>query len=219
MSVTPVIGASTTGQSIRSGPIAIGLSAGGVGSEVIGRVCLKIGQRIVDCGCDRKALAPATAMSAPSPARFAAVIVAAGQGLRAGQPVPKQFASWRGKPVVRHAAEALIAAGSGPLAVAIPEGAAAIAGEALAGLPGVRLVTGGATRQASVRAALVALEADAPDFVLIHDAARTHCPAGVIARLLGALGEWPGAVPVLPVVDSLAFAEDGVMAGSADREA
>lgn len=181
-------------------------------------MCLKIGQRIVDCGCDRKALAPATAMGTPSPARFAAVIVAAGQGLRAGQPLPKQFARWRGKPVVRHAAEALVAAGARPLAVAIPEGAEALAGEALAGLPGVRLVIGGATRQASVRAALEALAADAPAHVLIHDAARPQCPADVIDRLLAALHDRPGAIPVLPVVDSLAVADHGVMAGSADRE-
>ena len=59
----------------------------------------------------------------PRPASFAAVIVAAGQGLRAGQPVPKQFAPWRGKPVVRHSAEALAAAGADPIVVAIPEGA------------------------------------------------------------------------------------------------
>ncbi|HEY6869612.1 MAG TPA: 2-C-methyl-D-erythritol 4-phosphate cytidylyltransferase, partial [Novosphingobium sp.] len=39
----------------------------------------------------------------------AAVVVAAGAGLRAGQPVPKQFAPWRGKPVVRHSVEALLA--------------------------------------------------------------------------------------------------------------
>ncbi len=54
--------------------------------------------------------------------RFAAVIVAAGQGLRAGQPVPKQFALRRGKPVVRHSAEALIAAGAGTVVVAVSEG-------------------------------------------------------------------------------------------------
>jgi 2-C-methyl-D-erythritol 4-phosphate cytidylyltransferase/2-C-methyl-D-erythritol 2,4-cyclodiphosphate synthase len=158
-------------------------------------------------------------MGAPTPARFAAVIVAAGQGLRAGQAVPKQFASWRGKPVVRHAAEALVAAGAGPLAVAIPEGAGAIAGEALAGLAGIRLVTGGATRQESVRLALEALAPETPAFVLIHDAARPHCPADVIDRLLEALHDRPGAIPVLPVVDSLALADHGVMAGSADREA
>jgi 2-C-methyl-D-erythritol 4-phosphate cytidylyltransferase/2-C-methyl-D-erythritol 2,4-cyclodiphosphate synthase len=158
-------------------------------------------------------------MGAPTPARFAAVIVAAGQGLRAGQPVPKQFVVWRGKAVVRHAAEALIAAGARPLAVAIPEGAEAIANEALAGLPDVVLVLGGATRQASVRAALETLEGDAPAFVLIHDAARPHCPADVIDRLLEALHDQPGAIPVLPVVDSLALAEHGLMADSADREA
>jgi 2-C-methyl-D-erythritol 4-phosphate cytidylyltransferase / 2-C-methyl-D-erythritol 2,4-cyclodiphosphate synthase len=173
----------------------------------------------VDCGYDRKALAPATAMVAPTPARFAAVLVAAGQGLRAGQPVPKQFAMWRGKPVVRHAAEALAAAGAGPIAVAIPQGADAIAGEALAGIPGVRLVTGGAARQDSVRAALEAIALDRPDLVLIHDAARPHCPADVIDRLLGALAEHPGAIPALPVVDSIALAENGLMAGSAEREA
>ena len=158
-------------------------------------------------------------MAAPTPALFAAVIVAAGQGLRAGQPLPKQFAPWRGKRVVRHAAEALIAAGAGPLVVAIPEGAEVLAGEALAGLPGIRLVTGGETRQASVRLALEDLAADAPAFALIHDAARPQCPVDVIDRLLEALHGQPGAIPVLPVVDSLALADNGVMAGSADREA
>src|SRR6187402_320078 len=121
-------------------------------------------------------------MGAPTPARFAAVIVAAGQGLRAGQPLPKQFAAWRGKPLVRHAAETLLEAGAAPLVVAIPGGAEEIARQALSGLPGVRLVEGGATRQASVRVALEALEADAPGFVLIHDAARARCPAGVVER-------------------------------------
>lgn len=173
----------------------------------------------MDCGYDRKALAPATAMGAPTPARFAAVIVAAGQGLRAGQPLPKQFARWRGKPVVRHSAEALVAAGAGPVAVAIPEGADAIARQALAGIPGIRLVVGGATRQESVRLALEALVADAPRLVLIHDAARPHCPADVIDRLLAALDEHPGAIPALPVVDSIAVAEKGLMAGTAEREA
>ena len=151
--------------------------------------------------------------------RFAAVIVAAGQGLRAGQPVPKQFAMWRGKPLVRHAAEAMIAAGATPVAVAIPQGAEDLAQRALAGLPGIRLVTGGATRQASVCAALEALADAGPRLVLIHDAARPHCPVRVIDRLLEALESGPAAIPVLPVVDSLARAEHGIMAGSADREA
>jgi 2-C-methyl-D-erythritol 4-phosphate cytidylyltransferase / 2-C-methyl-D-erythritol 2,4-cyclodiphosphate synthase len=158
-------------------------------------------------------------MGAPSQASFAAVIVAAGQGLRAGKPVPKQFARWRGKPVVRHSAEALRAAGAGPLVVAIPEGAEDVAAQALAGLHGVTLVTGGATRQASVRAALEALLASPPDLVLIHDAARPDCPSDVVERLLSALEHHPGAIPVLPLIDSLASAKDGLMAGSADRDA
>lgn len=182
-------------------------------------MCLKIGQPIVDCGGARKALAPALAM-APSPTlSFAAVVVAAGQGLRAGQPLPKQFARWRGKPVVRHAAEALAAAGAAPIVVAIPEGAEVLAAAALADVPGVRTVTGGETRQASVRAALEALAADPPDVVLIHDAARPDCPRDVVDRLLGALQAHAAAIPVLPVVDSLARTDGNLMAGSAEREA
>jgi 2-C-methyl-D-erythritol 4-phosphate cytidylyltransferase/2-C-methyl-D-erythritol 2,4-cyclodiphosphate synthase len=157
-------------------------------------------------------------MGTSSRDRFAAVIVAAGQGLRAGQAVPKQFARWRGKPLVRHAAEALIAAGAGNVIVAIPEGAEDIAREALAGIPRLRLVTGGETRQASVMVALEALESEAPSAVLIHDAARPCCPVETVDRLLDALAEAPGAIPVLPVVDSLAIAEDQHMAGSVARE-
>ena len=162
-------------------------------------------------------------MSAPSSssgqaARFAAVIVAAGQGLRAGQPMPKQFAPWRGKPLLRHAAEALAAAGAGPIMVAIPEGADALARNMLRDIAEIDLVTGGATRQASVKVALERLAAASPQRVLIHDAARPVVPATVIERLLSALDTTPGSIPVLPVVDSLAIDRDGFMAGSAKRE-
>ncbi|MBN8483368.1 MAG: bifunctional 2-C-methyl-D-erythritol 4-phosphate cytidylyltransferase/2-C-methyl-D-erythritol 2,4-cyclodiphosphate synthase [Sphingomonadales bacterium] len=150
---------------------------------------------------------------------FAAVIVAAGQGLRAGQPLPKQFALWRGKPVVRHSAEALWAAGASPIMVAIPEGADEIAAAALAGIPGVRLITGGATRQQSVRLALEALAVSAPARVLIHDAARPVLPLAVIERLVAALEAQPGAIPVLSVVDSLTAAEGALMGAPAQREA
>lgn len=147
---------------------------------------------------------------------FAAIVVAAGQGLRAGQPVPKQFAQWRGKPVVRHSVEALAAAGADPIVVAIPHGGEEVAATALDGLPFV-LVTGGATRQDSVRVALEAVgEAER---VLIHDAARPGLRGPVIERLLSALDQNPGAIPVLPVVDSLAVDDGGTMAGSADRAA
>jgi 2-C-methyl-D-erythritol 4-phosphate cytidylyltransferase/2-C-methyl-D-erythritol 2,4-cyclodiphosphate synthase len=157
-------------------------------------------------------------MASPPEPRFAAVVVAAGQGLRAGQPLPKQFARWRGKPVVRHSVETLIAAGAGPVMVAIPPASDAFAAAALSGIEGVRFVTGGATRQASVYAALEAMTAGAPRNVLIHDAARPDCPADVVERLLAALDRYPAAIPVMPVVDSLALAEGDLMAGSADRE-
>ncbi|MBM3595631.1 MAG: bifunctional 2-C-methyl-D-erythritol 4-phosphate cytidylyltransferase/2-C-methyl-D-erythritol 2,4-cyclodiphosphate synthase [Alphaproteobacteria bacterium] len=157
--------------------------------------------------------------STPSPSPAAAVIVAAGQGLRAGQPVPKQFALWRGKPLLRHSAERFSAAGFAPIVVAIPDGADEIAARALAGIASARFVTGGTTRQASVRVALEALEGDAPWLVFIHDAARPLIPSAVLNRLEGALQEHECAIPVLPVVDSLVEAEDAIMGAPARREA
>jgi 2-C-methyl-D-erythritol 4-phosphate cytidylyltransferase/2-C-methyl-D-erythritol 2,4-cyclodiphosphate synthase len=150
---------------------------------------------------------------------FVAVIVAAGQGVRAGGPLPKQFANWRGKPLVRHSAQTFARLGAQPIVVVIPSGADETAREALAGIRGVRLVTGGETRQQSVRAALETLADAAPDAVLIHDAARPDLPPAVTAQLLAALREHPGAIPVLPVVDSLAVADGSLMDGKADREA
>lgn len=155
--------------------------------------------------------------TAPEP-RTAAVVVAAGQGLRAGQPLPKQFALWRGKPVVRHSVEIFAAAGISPIVVTIPEGAEEIAAAALAGVAHVRLVTGGRTRQASVRLGLEALASEAPDRILIHDAARPDLPLEVISRLLTALDSREAAIPVLPVVDSLATAQGDLMGEPAERE-
>jgi 2-C-methyl-D-erythritol 4-phosphate cytidylyltransferase/2-C-methyl-D-erythritol 2,4-cyclodiphosphate synthase len=159
-------------------------------------------------------------MVAPAPLPpFAAIVVAAGKGLRVGGDFPKQFRHWRGKPLVRHSVEALLEAGAAPLVVVIGADAGDEAAAALAGLEGLRFVTGGASRQDSVRAGLEALAADPPARVLVHDAARPDLPRAVIARLLDALENHPGAIPVLPVVDSLAVAGDeGAMAGKAERE-
>lgn len=159
-----------------------------------------------------------TAPHSPQENRFAAVVVAAGKGLRAGQPAPKQFVRWRGKPVVRHSVEALLAAGADPVVVAIPAGADAMAAEALAGLP-VRLLTGGETRQLSVSIALEALAGSAPEAVLIHDAARPILPRPVVDRLLAALDVQPAAIPVLPVPDSMVHAEGTLMGSPANRDA
>ena len=157
------------------------------------------------------------APSRPAPTT-AAVIVAAGQGLRAGQAIPKQFALWRGQPVVRHSAAAMAAAGIAPIIVAIPPGAEQIAAAALLGVPEVRLVTGGATRQDSVRLALEALVRDAPDRVLIHDAARPVLPQAILERLSIALDSGDAVIPVLPVVDSLTHTQGGLMGAPAPRD-
>ena len=150
---------------------------------------------------------------------FAAIVVAAGKGLRVGGDTPKQFRSWRGKALIRHSVETLRAAGADPLVVVVAADARDHAGTALAGIDGLLFASGGVTRQDSVRAGLEALAGAAPASVLIHDAARPDLPRAVIARLLAALDKNPGSIPVLPVVDSLAIAgNDGAMAGKAERE-
>ena len=136
--------------------------------------------------------------------------------MRAGQPVPKQYARWRGKPVVRHSVEALVQAGVTPVIVVIAADAAELAAASLKGLD-VRLVNGGQTRQQSVRNGLEELAARAPDAVLIHDAARPCLPDSVISRLQRALESHQAAVPVLSVVDSLARASGVMMGDPADR--
>lgn len=149
---------------------------------------------------------------------FAAIVVAAGKGLRAGGDTPKQFAQYRGKPLLRHSVEALRKASASPLIVVIGAGHESNAKDALAGVDGLTFVTGGLTRQDSVRNGLEALAKTAPQFVLIHDAARADLPCAVIERLLGKLAANAGAIPALPVVDSLAVADGEQMSGKADRE-
>ena len=159
-------------------------------------------------------------MSAVSPLpNFAAIVVAAGKGLRVGGDTPKQFKNWRGKPVLRHSVEALLEAGATPLVVVVSDEGEQAAQDALASLEGFTLVQGGAARQDSVRAGLEALAPIAPSNVLIHDAARPDVPSVVIERLLSALENHAGAIPTLPVVDSLAIASaHETMAGRAERE-
>ena len=134
-----------------------------------------------------------------------ALIVAAGQGTRAGGNVPKQFRPIAGKPVLRWAVEALQRHPAvRSVSVAIGEGQEAQAAAALDGLDPVRFVTGGAERADSVRAGLAEAEGDA---ILVHDAARPFCPPQVVDRLVGALEFFEGAAPVLAVGDTLARAD------------
>lgn len=154
-------------------------------------------------------------MSAQPPA-FAAIVVAAGRGTRAGG--AKQWHMLGGKPVVRWSVEALLSAGADPLLIIIPEGAEGILNAALEGLAGWQAVTGGATRAASVQAGLEALSGPDELPVLVHDAARPFLSQAVIQRVLTALQSADGALPALPVADSLRRAEAELLADSVDRE-
>jgi len=132
----------------------------------------------------------------------AALIVAAGQGVRSGGTLPKQFATLAGKPMIAHSFAALAGhPGIDRVVVAIGQGQEAALGEALGD---VEHVTGGTTRRLSVLAGLEALARGNPERVLIHDAARPFLNAAVIDRLLAALDTNEGAVPALPVADTLA---------------
>ncbi len=152
--------------------------------------------------------------SAPHP--FAAIVVAAGSGVRAGGGVPKQWRSLAGKPVTRWSVEALAAAGATPLVVVVRAGDEVAAGEALTGLD-CRIVAGAETRTGSVRRGLAAV--GAPERVLIHDAARPLLDEAVIRRVVEALTDAEGAAPALPVADTLKRAgEDRRVTGTAARE-
>ena len=148
---------------------------------------------------------------------IAVILVAGGSGSRFGTGIPKQFLHLAGKPVIRHAAEAL-AAHAGLIQ---PVGDAVAIEAALAGIGHLPVVPGGATRQDSVRAGLEALAAlwPAPDVVLVHDAARPVIPAGTVPDLLVALQRAPGAIPAIPVADTLKRAgADGQIAATVSRD-
>ena len=148
---------------------------------------------------------------------IAVILVAGGSGSRFGTGTPKQFLHLAGKPVIRHAAEAL-AAYAGLIQ---PVGDAVAIEAALAGIGHLPVVPGGATRQDSVRAGLEALAAlwPAPDVVLVHDAARPVIPAGTVPDLLAALQRAPGAIPAMPVADTLKRAgADGQIAATVSRD-
>lgn len=144
----------------------------------------------------------------------AALLMAAGSGTRFGAAEPKQYLPLLGRPVLRHAAEALLAEGG----VAVLQPVCAAGEEArvagmLAGLPALPPVAGGATRQASVRAGLeaLALRNPPPVAVLVHDAARPVVPGGTIPALLAALQSAAAAIPAQPVADTLKRAGNGLV--------
>jgi 2-C-methyl-D-erythritol 4-phosphate cytidylyltransferase / 2-C-methyl-D-erythritol 2,4-cyclodiphosphate synthase len=139
----------------------------------------------------------------------AVIIVAAGRGTRMGGEVPKQWQLLAGRPVLEHA----IAAFDGlPVVLVIhPDDRARAEGL------GVRLVEGGATRDASVLAGLAALEGSGTTRVLIHDGARPLVSRALIDRLVSALESHDGAAPALSVSDALWRGSEGLVRGTVDR--
>jgi 2-C-methyl-D-erythritol 4-phosphate cytidylyltransferase len=150
-----------------------------------------------------------------------AVLVAAGRGERLGGKRPKAFANLAGRPLVAESLERLDASRwVEAVVVAAPadwEEPTILLAEEL-GAGSVRaVVTGGATRTDSVRAGLAEVPADTAA-VLVHDAARPFLPDEVVERVVTALGEgWDGAVPALPLADTVKRAEGDAVGETVDR--
>src|SRR5215471_8648692 len=119
--------------------------------------------------------------------RTAAILVAAGRGLRAGAGGPKQYRMIGGQSVIFRAMEAFCAHPEVSVVQPVlhPDDNAMFS-LACSGLRHAAPAAGGATRQASVHAGLEALAGEKPDIVLIHDAARPFVSAAVISRAIAA---------------------------------
>ncbi len=142
--------------------------------------------------------------------RIAILIVAAGKGERAGGTVPKQYAALLGEPILRRSVQAFAGLTNTIVQVMIGPGQEGLYQAATAGLELPAPVTGGATRQETVLLGLEALAAQAPDYVLIHDAARPLVSRKVIDGVIAALEAGAdAAVPLLPVADTLRKLENG----------
>ncbi|MDO9488108.1 MAG: bifunctional 2-C-methyl-D-erythritol 4-phosphate cytidylyltransferase/2-C-methyl-D-erythritol 2,4-cyclodiphosphate synthase, partial [Sphingomonadaceae bacterium] len=150
----------------------------------------------------------------PRPATLA-LIVAAGRGQRAGEGLPKQYRPVGGQAVLRRTVQAFL---DHPhvdgVQVVIHPDDRDLYEAAVSGLDLPSPILGGATRQESVRRGLEAIDCD---IVLIHDAARAFVSAAVIDRVIGALETDEGAVPALPVSDSLRRGASHID-GEVDRE-
>jgi len=194
--VTPVIGARMTGASMVTGPTWMGFTRLMGGRAFTGRA-----------GCGQGA-APMTMQT------VTALIVAAGSGSRLGGGIPKQYRKLGGKSVLAHAVDALTSHPAiDEVRVVIGHDQLELANGVLDGRNVGEPILGGATRADSVQAGLAAIDGDV---VLVHDAARPFCPHDVVDRLLNALGTAGGAVPVLPIADTLAVA-DAVLGDPIDR--
>jgi 2-C-methyl-D-erythritol 4-phosphate cytidylyltransferase/2-C-methyl-D-erythritol 2,4-cyclodiphosphate synthase len=148
----------------------------------------------------------------------AVLIVAAGSGQRLGGDLPKQYLALAGRSVLRRSIDAFRSHGKiDAIRVVISADHEDLYVQATAGLDILPPVTGGAARQDSVRNGLESFTGIKPDKVLIHDAARPFVTADVIDGVLAALDRHPGAIPAVPVIDTLKRGSEGVIGGTVDR--
>jgi 2-C-methyl-D-erythritol 4-phosphate cytidylyltransferase len=148
-------------------------------------------------------------------------VVAAGRGERLGDERPKAFARLAGRVLLAESVERLDASPwvDAIVVVAPPEWeeAVIVLAEELAAGKVAASVTGGATRAESVRAGLAEVP-DEADVILVHDAARPLVSDALVERLIHALGEgYDGAIPALPVVDTVKRVRDGVVVETLPR--
>jgi 2-C-methyl-D-erythritol 4-phosphate cytidylyltransferase/2-C-methyl-D-erythritol 2,4-cyclodiphosphate synthase len=151
----------------------------------------------------------------------AALVVAAGRGTRLGRELPKQYVPIGGKTVLRRTLEAFLAHDAiHTIQVVIGEDDRERYDAATEGLSRLSPpVTGGETRQQSVRNGLVALAAKAPALVLVHDAARPFVSPETIGRVIDACDATHGAIPVMPVTETVKRVESGMLTATIPREA
>jgi 2-C-methyl-D-erythritol 4-phosphate cytidylyltransferase len=150
-----------------------------------------------------------------------AVLVAAGRGERFGDDRPKAFANLGGRPLLAESLERLEASDwvEALVVVAPPEWEepTILLAEELGAGKVHAAVTGGATRADSVRAGLAEVPEGAAVLV-VHDAARPLLPEEVLERVVTAIGEeWDGAVPALPLADTVKRAEGEAVTETVDR--
>ena len=151
-----------------------------------------------------------------------AVLAAAGRGERLGGRRPKAFAKLRDRPLLAESLERLEASGwIDAIVIVAPRGweePSILVAEELACTKVVACATGGETRAESVRAG-VAEVAEEADVIVVHDAARPLLPEEVIERVLGALNQgWDGAVPGLPLADTVKRVQNAQVVETLPRE-
>ena len=150
----------------------------------------------------------------------AVVIVAAGAGLRLGGELPKQYQMLAGQSVLARSVKAFADhPGIAHVQVVIGSDHSQLYETAILGLDLPEPVIGGETRQASVKAGLEALAPFAPDYVLIHDAARPFVSPEIISHVIANLDRHDGALPALPLVDTIKRANGSVITETVDRTA